>query len=244
MEQFMKFPARKSRTAFVADEILRSIREGQYRVGDQLPPERILAEQLGVGRAAIREALSALQVMSIVERRIGDGTYIQSNVESGVGLELTLQALRENKSLGEVWQARKSVEIILAKLAVEKADESDIASLQRSLELIAEAIDREDYDDYADADQDFHLNFANAAKNPFLQRALSPLLAITHQQLATQVNSQYMAQHAKDMVEEHRAILKALEERDKSGIARVVEHHFLASERLFLGLQETKSREV
>jgi len=219
----------------VADEILRSIREGQYRVGDQLPPERILAEQLGVGRAAIREALSALQVMRIVERRIGDGTYIQSNVESGVGLELTLQALRENKSLGEVWQARKSVEIILAKLAVEKADESDIASLQRSLELIAEAIDREDYDDYADADQDFHLNFANAAKNPFLQRALSPLLAITHQQLATQVNSQYMAQHAKDMVEEHRAILKALEERDKSGIARVVAHHFLASENLFLG---------
>ena len=234
MEKFMKFPARKSRTAFVVDEILRAIREGQYRVGDQLPPERILAEQLGVGRAAIREALSALQVMHIIERRIGDGTYIQSTVDSAVELEPILAALRENKSLGEVWEARKSVEIILAKLAIEKADEHDISSLQKSFELIVEAIAREDYDDYADADRDFHLSLAKAAKNPFLQRAFSPLLAITHQQVAMQVNSQYMAQHAQDMVEEHRAILRALEAKDKLGIAQVVEHHFLASERLFV----------
>jgi len=187
-----------------------------------------------VGRAAIREALSALQVMHIIERRIGDGTYVQSDAESGVGLKPTLHALRENKSLGEVWEARKSVEIILAKLAVEKADEHDISSLQKSFKLIVEAITREDYDDYADADRDFHLSLAKAAKNPFLQRAFSPLLAITHQQVATQVDSQYMAQHAKDMVEEHREILKALAARDKPGIARVVEHHFVASERLFL----------
>ena len=244
MQEFAKFPERKSRTAFVVDEILRSIREGRYRVGDQLPPERILAENLGVGRAAIREALSALQVMRIIERRIGDGTYIQNNVDSAVGLGPTLAALRENKSLGEVWEARKSVEIILAKLAVEKADEHDISSLQESLERIEEAITQKNYDDYADADRDFHLSFAQAAKNPFLQRALSPLLAITHQQVATQVNFQYMTQHGEDMVEEHQAILNALETRDKLGIAQVVEHHFLASERLFLGPQETESLEV
>ncbi|MCK4579792.1 MAG: FadR family transcriptional regulator [Dehalococcoidia bacterium] len=244
MENFMKFPAQKSRTAFVVDEILRSIREGRYHVGDQLPPERILAEQLGVGRAAIREALSALQVMHIIERRIGDGTYVQSDMDSAAGLEPTLHALRENKSLGEVWEARKSVEIILAKLAVEKADERDISSLQESLERIERAITQENYEDYADADRNFHLRFAKAAKNPFLQEALSPLLAIAHQQVATQVNSQYMTQHGEDMVEEHQAILSALEAKDKLGIAQVVEHHFLASERLFLGPQETESLEV
>lgn len=243
MQEFAKFPERKSRTAFVVDEILRAIREGRYHVGDQLPPERTLAEQLGVGRAAIREAFSALQVMHIVERRIGDGTYIQSNEDSAVGLEPTLAALRENKSLPEVWEARKSVEIILAKLAVEKADVHDISSLQESLKQIEKAITQENYDDYADADRDFHLTLAKAAKNPFLQRALSPLLAITHQQVATQVNTQYMAQHAKDIVEEHRAILKTLAARDKSGIAGVVEHHFLASERLFLGSHNNNQTE-
>ena len=237
MEKFMKFPAQKSRTAFVVDEILRSIKEGRFQLGDQLPPERVLAEQLGVGRAAVREALSALQIMHIIERRIGDGTYIQSNVDTAVGLEPTLAALRENKSLGEVWEARKSVEFILAKLAVEKADESDIYSLQESLNQIEKAIAQENYDDYADADHSFHLNLAKAAKNPFLQQALSPLLAITHQQVATQVNSQYMAQHAKDMIEEHEAILEALKIKDELRITDAIQHHFVASERMFLGSQ-------
>ena len=235
MQEFAKFPAQKSRAAFVVDEILRAIKEDRLRVGSQLPSERVLAEQLGVGRAAVREALSALQVMGVVERRIGDGTYVHGRANSAVDLEATLHALRENKSLGEVWEARKSVEIILAKLAVEKAEDSDIASLEESFEQIAAAIERKNYDDYADGDRDFHLRFARAAKNPFLLQALSPLLAITHQQVATQVNSRYMAEHADGMIAEHRAILDAIKNRDESGLVESVKHHFRASEQLFLG---------
>ena len=234
----MKFPERKSRTAFVVDEVLRAIREDRFRVGSQLPSERVLAEQLGVGRAAVREALSALQVMGVVERRIGDGTYVHGRANNAVDLEATLYALRENKSLGEVWEARKSVEIILAKLAVEKADDDDIASLQGSFEQIVEAINRKNYDDYADGDRDFHLRFARAAKNPSLLQALSPLLAITHQQVATQVNSEYMTEHAEDMIEEHRAILDAIKNGDEFGVVKSVKHHFRASERLFLASQK------
>jgi DNA-binding transcriptional MocR family regulator len=63
MQEFAKFPAQKSRAAFVVDEILRAIKEDRLRVGSQLPSERVLAEQLGVGRAAIREALSAVSTM-------------------------------------------------------------------------------------------------------------------------------------------------------------------------------------
>ena len=237
MQEFAKFPTPKSRTAFVVDEILRSIKEERFRVGDQLPSERVLAEQLGIGRAAVREALSALQVMGIVERRIGDGTYVHGSISNDVDLDATLYALRENKSLGEVWEARKSVEIILAKLAVGKADDGDISSIEESFDQIVEAINRKNYDDYADADRNFHLHFARAAKNPFLLQALSPLLAITHQQVAMQVNSQYMAEHAKHMIEEHRAILDAIKNRDKLEIVKSVEHHFRASEQLFLGPQ-------
>lgn len=238
MQEFAKFPVQKSRAAFVVDEVLRAIREDRFRVGSQLPSERVLAEQLGVGRAAVREALSALQVMGVVERRIGDGTYVHGGANSAIDLDATLYALRENKSLGEVWEARKSVEIILAKLAVGKATDADIASLEESYEQIVEAINRKNYDDYADGDRDFHLRFARAAKNPFLLQALSPLIAITHQQVATQVNSKYMAEHAKDMIEEHRAILDAIKNRDEIGVVNSVKHHFRASEKIFLGLQE------
>ncbi len=216
---------------------------GKYGVGDRLPSERILAEQLAVGRAAVREVLSALQVLGIVERRVGDGTYIRGGVDRLMGVEAALDAIRENQSLGEVWQARKILEIVLAELAVEKASESDLLSLRESLGRITEAIVDQNYDDYADADRDFHLSLANAAKNPFLQRAHSPILAITHQQLATQVDSFYIAQHGDKMVESHRAILVALEIKDRKNISNVVNDHFLASERLFLGLHNNQQTE-
>ncbi len=244
MESFSVFPAQKSRTAFALDEILQVLKSGKHHVGDRLPSERVLAGQLAVGRAAVREALSALQVMGIVERRVGDGTYLCGGMESLMGVEPALAAIRENQSLGEVWQARKILEIVLAELAVHKASESDLFALRESLSWITEAIAERNYDDYADADRDFHLSLAKAAKNPFLQQAHSPILAITHQQLATQVDSCYIAQHGDKMVEGHRAILVGLETRDKKNIRSVVNDHFIASERLFLGLHNNGQTEV
>lgn len=216
------------------DEIVEALRDGHYSVGDRLPSERVLAEEMQVGRAAVREALSALQVMGVIERRVGDGTYISSSVEKLIDVETALRAIRENESLGEVWHARKILEVVLAKLAVEKATAEDLLTMRKSLQQIEAAIAQKNYDDYADADRDFHLSLAEAAKNPFLERALFPVLEITHQQLATQVNSRYMAQHGADMVERHRDILHALETKDKEGVPQIVEHHFFASEKLFL----------
>lgn len=224
----------RSRTGFALDAIVDGLKEGRYRVGDRLPSERILAEQLAVGRAAIREALSALQVMGIVERRVGDGTYILGGFERAMSVETALDAVRENQSLGAVWEVRKILEGILAELAVEKATDADLDALRESLQRIELAIAEKNYDDYADADRDFHLALGKAAKNLFLEQAQSPILAITHQQVATQVNSTYIAQHGPTMLESHRAVLDALEKRDKSHIRRVVEQHFAASERLFV----------
>jgi DNA-binding FadR family transcriptional regulator len=238
----MTFPAQKSRTAFVVDEILRSIREGLYRVGDQLPPERILAEQLGVGRAAVREAFSALQIMNIIERRIGNGTYIQSDVDSAVGLEDALAAIRENESLLEVWTARKIIEIILAELAVQKATQSDLEIIRKSLTQIEQAVNERDCADYEVADRDFHLSIAKAAKNPFLMRALLPLIEITHHQLYTCVDAAYIELNQKRMLEQHQLIFSALEKRQKN-ISRMVELHFCASDTLFLSGTTSSSGE-
>jgi len=224
----------RSRTAQALDAIVGGLRDGRYRVGDRLPSERILAEQLAVGRAAIREALSALQVMGIVERRIGDGTYILGGFERAMSVETALDAVRENQSLAAVWEVRKILEGILAELAVEKAMEDDLDALRESLRRIELAIAEKNYDDYADADRDFHLALGKAAKNLFLEQAQTPILAITHQQVATQVDSAYIASHGQAMLDSHRAVLNALEKRDKTNIRAIVERHFAASERLFV----------
>jgi len=218
----------------VIDEIVKAIQEQRYQVGDRLPSERLLAEKIGVGRAAVREAFSALQVMGVIERRIGDGTYVAKGVERLTGVESALAALQENESLGEVWEARRILEVILARLAIEKADPVDIKKIEESFNAIASSISSENYDDYTAADRDFHLSLAAAAKNPFLERALFPVLEITHQQVATQVDKRYIAQHGQEMIDRHRAILEALKNKDKDKIKQIIDQHFLASEKLFL----------
>ncbi|MDR7465382.1 MAG: GntR family transcriptional regulator, partial [Armatimonadota bacterium] len=76
----------KKKSTHVAEQILQAIMSGQYRVGDRLPPERVLAEEMGVSRPSVREALSALQIVGVVASRVGDGTYVRSAVDTAEAL--------------------------------------------------------------------------------------------------------------------------------------------------------------
>ena len=216
------------------DEIVKAIEAQDYKVGDQLPSERILAESLGVSRSAVREAFSALQVMGVIERRIGDGTYVAKGVDRLAGVNATLAALQENESLGEVWEARRILEVVLARLAIEKANPKDVEKIEKCFDAIVTSISLKNCDDYTSADRDFHLSLAAAAKNPFLERALFPLLEVTHQQVDKQVDKHYVAQHGQEMIDRHRAILNALKRKDKKRIKQIIDQHFLASEKMFL----------
>ena len=64
------------KSTIIAEQILEKIKHGEYKSGAKIPPERTLAEQMGVGRPSIREAISALQIVGILESRPGDGSYV------------------------------------------------------------------------------------------------------------------------------------------------------------------------
>ena len=61
----------------IARQIAAAVQQEQFKVGDRLPPERTLAEELNVSRASVREALSALEILGIVESRTGNGTFVR-----------------------------------------------------------------------------------------------------------------------------------------------------------------------
>src|SRR4029077_12823289 len=75
----------------VPEEIVQQLRglilRGQYAVGDKLPPERKLAETLGVNRASLREAIKSLELMGLVHTRQGDGTRVLDFMQTA-GVEL------------------------------------------------------------------------------------------------------------------------------------------------------------
>jgi GntR family transcriptional repressor for pyruvate dehydrogenase complex len=102
----------KRKHLFVAEQILSAIKQGLYEPNTKLPPERVLAEKMGVSRNSVREALSALQVLNIIESRAGDGTYVKKlvkdiNIESQI-----LPILEKSESPFRIFEARSVLEIL------------------------------------------------------------------------------------------------------------------------------------
>ncbi|WP_371414351.1 FadR/GntR family transcriptional regulator [Acidovorax sp. 1608163] len=111
----------------IADKVRALIQQGDYKEGSRLPPERDLAQQLGVSRPSLREALIALEIEGSVEIRMGSGVYVCS------------RALRRNpmppsmgESPAELMQARGALEGAVIVLACVNATPKDWRGSQRA----------------------------------------------------------------------------------------------------------------
>ena len=224
----------EKKSSLVAKWVIDAIKEGKWSVGDRLPPERAIAEQLGVSRTAVREALSSLHMVDLIEPRVGDGNYLIRSIEAETDIEDALEAIAESESLVEVWTIRKMLEIIIAKLALRKAREEDIDELERCFANLEQAVENVDPDTYLTTNSDFHRALAGAAKNPFLKRSVLPLVEITEHQLAQQVTKDTVRAHKFHLVDMHRKILDAIEHHDDKHIVEIMSDHFKSSEAVFL----------
>src|SRR5256885_14573115 len=122
----------------IYEEIVRQVKqllaEGRLKSGDQLPPERDLAEKFVVSRPSVREALRALESLGFVEIRPGEGTFVREmSVDSLVGpLALVMTAQRE--AIGELFEARRVLEPAIASLAASRATPEEIQEMKRILD--------------------------------------------------------------------------------------------------------------
>lgn len=122
----------------IVERLQKLIASESLRPGDRLPSERHLAEQLGVSRSVIREAMGVLKACGLLEARPGNGTYIQSptsgDVSAFLGPLLSLQQLSDRyQDLNEV---RRTLLVEIAGLAAERAEPEDIAVMETALAKI------------------------------------------------------------------------------------------------------------
>jgi len=225
----------EKKSVFVAKWIVAAVKEGRWKVGDRLPPERSIAEQLGVSRTVVREALSSLHMVDLIEPRVGDGNYVSGSIQAESDIDDALEAIAESESLVEIWIIRKKLEIIIARLALRKARDEDIGELERCFKAIEQAVDDVDPDGYISTNSDFHRALARAAKNPFLLRSVQPLIEITGHQLSSEVSKPTVRAHKGHLVDMHRRIVDAIKRRDEEHIVEIMTDHFRSSEDVFLG---------
>jgi DNA-binding FadR family transcriptional regulator len=195
-----------------AIEILKAnITNGTWRVGDRLPREADLAEQLGIGRNSVREAVRTLAYAGILDVKQGDGTFVRRNVDATETMRnIDRAAQRDHLELQCV------LETECARLAAQRRTEEDLVHLQQLLEARGERDIHQDMAQFVEADRAFHIGIAGATHN----QALEALYRYFSSSIQSTVSSVLLEFDEAEIPEPdmgaHAAILDAIRDQDEA----------------------------
>ncbi|WED29536.1 GntR family transcriptional regulator [Vibrio sp. DW001] len=148
------------------------ISAGEFKVGDKLPPEREIAEQMEVSRSVIRESLIMLELQNIVKVRKGSGVFVVNTPDDAQKLMKEQHKIEtdaeDDDDVGpfEMLQARQFLESRIAEFAAGQVTKNDISKLRTALDMERKHLD-DNCLDY-DGDEMFHIAIAEATQNSVL----------------------------------------------------------------------------
>ncbi|QVQ53484.1 FadR family transcriptional regulator [Spiractinospora alimapuensis] len=210
---------RASAVSEIVSQLVSRILAGDIPPGGKLPPERRLAENLGVGRSAIREALKALDLLGLIEIRQGDGTYLSQGTSSLLPQVVEWGMLLGTPQTLDLIETRSHLEVILARLAAERITDDEASALRTCLTRMGFA---ESAADFARADTEFHLTIAAAARNQVLSDILSSIKSLLHVWVLRVIRQ---TGERESVIEQHQAILDAVVSRSPDGAAAAMDQH-------------------
>ena len=202
----------------VAREIGEAVLSGRFAAGSLLPSERVLSEQLGVGRSTLREAMVSLAALGIVSMQQGRGVFVQ-DVPSAL-LRSRLARLDEQHSMLEVAEARMAIEVAAAELAAVRRSERDLALMEEALT----AMDEELFAGRTGIEEDahFHIYLLGASGNAVLRQLGEDLGALTHRIRHRALQDPGRAKPAN---EEHWAVLEGIRSEDPAAAGAAMRKH-------------------
>lgn len=212
----------------IADQIRALIDKGDYAPGVRLPPERELAQQLGVSRPSVREALIALEIEGSVEVRMGAGVYVCSQAQRKPQAQAGM-----GESPVELMRARAAIEGTVITMACARLTPEALGGLRQILDgmLAAMAQNRSPLA----LDRQFHLAIAALAGNAVLERLVTELFDERHSPIAERLSTRAEStQTWAAALQEHEAIWRALEARDALGAQTALRMHLHASEQRWM----------
>jgi len=186
----------------VVESIIQLLLSGQMKPGDKLPPEMELMEILNVSRPVLREALSSLESLGVINRKTREGTFFNNKISSHP-FSIMLSLAYDN--LQAMVEARMALELGLITIAAEKISDEELKRLKETIEIIENNKDA----DYGEADIEFHRIIALSANNPIVEGMVDSLIMTL-----VKINNEIKIREPERTIEHHTAIYKALEKRD------------------------------
>lgn len=204
----------------VARQIQRLIVDGVLKPGELLPPERQLAEQFGVSRTSVRDAIRALELTGLVVARHGEGNVVADVSADTLVAPIATLLLRKRKLVAELLDVRRMLEPALAARAAVHASDEEIAHLEEILRRQREKTLRGE--STVEEDSEFHYSIALAARNSVVRTLLDVLMDLLRE---TRARSLQVPGRLERSLAGHRRVLDAIKRRDAEAAERAVRQH-------------------
>ncbi len=216
----------------VADRLMTAITKGNYEVGKRLPSERELAAKFNVSRPTIREAVIALELAGTVEVRNGSGVYVIEQAKNA------METSEMDIGPFELMEARRLFESETAALAATLITRDELDRLEQAVaDMEQDNINR--IDNHEASDRRFHVGIAQATQNSAIVATIENLWDVrNHSPMCVRILDKVRSQGVRPRIDEHRAIIEALRQRDaarsreamRTHLSRVIEVLFKATE--------------
>jgi len=194
----------------VIEQIMSLIKNEKLKPGDQLPPERELAEILSISRGSLREAFRVLESRGLIKSTTGGGRYIREIRKIGYNDTENIILSLEKSSILELLEAREMFEVKIVQLASHRATIEDIKLIQKVLKKMNEEKRLKD-DEKMNSDTEFHLAIANASHNFVFFNIIK-----LHLDLLKEIRGKtwQIPGRRKKQYQEHQAIFQAIKEHE------------------------------
>lgn len=217
-------------TMYFADEIL----EGRLKRGDQIESDRELAKKLNVGRSAVREALKVLDVLGMIDIRLGQGTYITSRETNFFSVPLSWSLFLDGAQVKSILQVRGALELRAVQLAARCEDKNKLDKLTdiyyRMQKTFQESRDTDNLQhalqETLNADIEFHTCIAECSGNPII---LSMLTTIRNFLKRVSGTGMVDAEQLQAVVEEHQKLYGAIISGNVDAATETMRKHLAAS---------------
>jgi GntR family transcriptional repressor for pyruvate dehydrogenase complex len=208
----------------IVKQIQHAIRDGQLPRGTKLPAERELAEQFGVSRSVVREAIKVLDTMGLVESRQGSGSFIRDSTIESVSRAFILSVSPDAESVEKLFEFRQILESEAAGLAAQRRSAAQAQSIIAAANLLTVPADPNDWVTFGDADVRLHESIAEASGNPYLQVGMATARAMLQDVVALFVESIGSIDIA---IEHHQRIARAIFEQDVEAATAAMNEHII-----------------
>lgn len=223
----------------VSEILYEKIRAGELKPGDRLDSVEQLAEQLQVSRSAIREALSALKAMGLIEIKQGSGTFVKSNQSNQLDFPLSTAILTNKQDISHLLEVRKIIEIGTAASAAIHRTDKDLQSMMQILDEMKHAQGNGELGEKADFQ--FHTAISAASQNPLLATLLDQVSSLM---IETMKETRRIWLYSKKITseklyDEHMQIFLAIKQQNEELAKHAMASHLSNVEKVLLQYFET-----